>query len=149
MSRILGLDYGSVRVGVAISDALHLTAQGQSFIKNDEALIPTILQLIESRDIDKIILGNPLHLSGQESQKSEEVRQFQQQLQTQTSCEIILRDERLSTKAAQRHLIEMDVSRQKRKQKIDSMAAVFMLQGYLDAQTTSVRTQGIDITQMN
>lgn len=132
MSRILGLDFGSKRIGVAVSDPLRMTAQAVGFLDNTPQLISKITSLIEEKEIELVILGNPIKLNGSESQKSQEVECFKNKLSAQTDCPIQLWDERLSTVSAQKHLIAMDVSRQKRKQCVDSIAAVFILQGYLD-----------------
>lgn len=138
MSRILALDYGTKRIGVAISDPLLLTAYALPFLENNASLINKILELIQEKEINKIIIGNPLKLNGQQSQKNQEVTQFKNKLESTlktkelSDMEIMLWDERFSTVSAEKHLISMNVRREKRKTQIDSLAAVFILQGYLD-----------------
>lgn len=130
--RILGLDWGTKRIGVALSDPFLLTASALPFIVNNDQALSHIQTLIIQKDVKTIVLGNPLKLSGAESQKSHEVREFQAQLKTITDCEIILWDERFSSVSAEKHLIAMDMRRNKRKTEIDSLAATFTLQSYLD-----------------
>jgi putative Holliday junction resolvase len=132
--RILAIDYGSKRVGIALSDPLLISAQALPYLTNDKTLMANLNQIITTKEVSKIIIGNPINLKGGASQKSTEVAVFKDLLSQQAQqCEIILWDERFSTVAAQKHLIAMDVSRKKRKEKVDSVAAVFILQGYLNS----------------
>ena len=137
--RIMGLDFGSKTVGVAISDALLITAQGVEIIRRKEEnklrqTLARIEELIAQYEVEKIVLGKPKHMNGTEGERCEIVRAFAEEIQkTRPDAEIIFWDERLSTVAAARSLISADVSRKKRKKVIDKMAAVFILQGYLDS----------------
>lgn len=132
MERILCLDYGSKRIGVAISDPLGLTAQPQPYIPNTPQVISTIKNLIQEYCIKTIVLGLPKHRDGKESHEALRVRRFGEKLNAMTKLQVIYWDERYSTKASQTHLIHAGLRREKRKQVIDSQAASFILQGYLD-----------------
>lgn len=135
--RILGLDYGSVTVGVAVSDALLLTAQGVEVIRRKQETklrqtLARIEELIKEYEVDRIVLGYPKNMNntiGVRAQKSEE---FAEMLRRRTGLEVILWDERLTTVAAHQVLDAGDVSLEKKMQVVDKLAAVFILQGYLD-----------------
>lgn len=137
MNRIMGLDYGSVTVGVAISDALGLTAQGIEVIrrKQDNKLRQTLArieELIAEYKVDTIVLGYPKHLNntiGERALKSEE---FAEKLRQRTGLEVILWDERLTTVAAQQILSEGGLDYREKAMVVDKLAAVLILQGYLD-----------------
>ena len=133
MNRLLCIDFGSKRMGVALSDPLGLTAQPYPFIPHDKAVITNIKNLIHEYNVTKIILGLPKSRDGGDSKKAVEVRAFGDRLQQETGLPLDYWDERYSTKASERHLIAAGVRRNKRKQVIDSQAAVFILQGYLDS----------------
>lgn len=136
--RILGLDYGSRTVGVAVSDPFGWTAQGIETIrrKDENNLVATVLRLkeiIEQYKVEKIVLGLPKNMNNTEGERVELTKQFEKRLLKEFGIEIILWDERLSTIGANRVLQEANVSRKKQKTVIDKMAAVFILQGYLDS----------------
>ena len=133
--RIMGLDYGSKTVGVAVSDPLGITAQGVETIcrKDENKLRKTcarIEALIEEYQVTKIVLGLPNDI-GDRAEKS---MAFGEMLKRRTGLEVVMWDERLTTVEAERTLIENKVRREDRKKYIDKIAAVFILQGYLDAQ---------------
>jgi putative Holliday junction resolvase len=135
--RIIGLDYGSKTVGVAISDPLGLTAQGIETItrKQENKLRQThsrIETLIREYDVEKIVLGYPKNMNDTEGERVQKTLAFKEALERRTGLEVVLWDERLSTAASERILIEGNVRRENRKSYIDKMAAVFILQGYLD-----------------
>ena len=136
--RVLGLDYGDKTIGVAISDGFGWTAQGLEVIKrsSDTEYKNSILRLskwVEEYEVDTILLGYPKNMDNTEGIRCEKTKQFQKHLQNAfPKIPIILWDERMSTMAAQRSLLEADMSRKKRKNVIDKMAAVHILQGYLD-----------------
>lgn len=136
--RILGLDYGDKTIGVAVSDGFGWTAQGLEVIKrsHDTEYKKSILRLktwIEEYEVNTIVLGYPKNMDNTEGIRCQKTKQFQKHLQEAfPQIPIILWDERMSTVAAQRSLLEADMSRQKRKNVIDKMAAVHILQGYLD-----------------
>ena len=133
MDRILGIDYGEKRVGLAISDPLGYTAQALGYVINDTNCITAIKQKVKEYDVQLIILGLPLNKDGEDSPKCKYVREFADSLKKDLSLDIKFWDERFSTVAVTRHLIEADVSRKKRKEVVDTQAAVFILQGYLDS----------------
>ena len=135
--RVMGLDYGTKTVGVAISDPLGLTAQGIETIqrKEENKLRRTCArfeELIKENQVEMIVLGYPKQMNnvGVRAQKSLE---FRDMLVRRTGLEVIMWDERLTTVAAEQTLIESGVRRENRKQYVDKIAAVFILQGYLDS----------------
>jgi putative Holliday junction resolvase len=134
--RILGLDVGDRTVGVAASDLLLMTAQGVETIRREslEQDLSRLDELMREYDAVRLVVGLPRNMNGTEGERCEIVRAFAEEIQkTRPDAEIIFWDERLSTVAAARSLISADVSRKKRKKVIDKMAAVFILQGYLDS----------------
>ncbi|PKM96186.1 MAG: Holliday junction resolvase RuvX [Firmicutes bacterium HGW-Firmicutes-1] len=136
--RTLGLDYGSKTCGVAISDPFGWTAQGLETItrKNEKDLVSTINRLkeiITGYSIDTIVLGLPKNMNNTEGERVEKTLVFKRRLEREFGINVLTWDERLSTMGAQRLLIEADVHKKKHKKVIDKMAAVFILQGYLDA----------------
>lgn len=136
--RIMGLDYGTKTVGVAISDALLLTAQGIETIerKEENKLRKTcarIEELIREYEVDRIVLGFPKHMNNDIGERAEKATEFGEMLKRRTGLEVIMWDERMTTISAERVLIESDVRRENRKKYIDKIAAVFILQGYLDS----------------
>ncbi len=139
--RWLSLDLGDRRIGVAVSDPLGITAQGVSVIERSGSLkkdLELIKQFIHSYEVDGIILGLPKNMNGTEGPAAEKVRDFGKILAETFSLQIIFWDERLSTSSAQRVMIAADVSRRKRKAKIDQVAAVIILQNYLDFQSRRI-----------
>ncbi len=132
--RIMGLDVGVKRIGIAISDPLGWTAQGHSVLHRSRISKDfDILQSIcKEYEIEEIVLGFPINMNGTVGPKAEEIKEFGQALGDYLQLPVSYWDERLSTVSAQRHLIAADVSRQKRKDVIDKLAAVNILQSYLD-----------------
>ncbi|SEO34023.1 putative holliday junction resolvase [Amphibacillus marinus] len=134
----MGLDVGSKTIGVAISDAFGWTAQGLKTIKWDEQLVASaddeLAVIIKEHDISEIVVGLPKHMNGDIGERGEASKAYAAYLAKRFTIKTALWDERLSTMAAERVLLEADVSRSKRKKVIDKMAAVMILQGYLDAQ---------------
>jgi putative holliday junction resolvase len=135
--RVLGLDLGTKTLGVAVSDELGWTAQGLETIKIDEEQgqfgLKRLRELIEAYHVEAIVLGFPKNMNGTVGPRGEASQQFAEILKREFGLPVILWDERLSTMAAERMLISADVSRKKRKQVIDKMAAVMILQSYLDS----------------
>ena len=136
--RIMGLDYGSKTVGFAISDPLGLTAQGIETIwrKEENKLRRTcarIEELISEYGVEKIVLGLPKHMNNDIGDRAEKSLEFGEMLKRRTGLEVVMWDERLTTAQAERTLMEGKVRREDRKQYIDKIAAVFILQGYLDS----------------
>ena len=133
--RVLALDVGDRTIGVAASDALGLTAQGVETIrrKSWDKDFARLKELMELYETDTFIVGLPKNMNGTQGERCDVVRDFAQRLQKKfNGSQVVFWDERLSTVAAERSLIAADVSRAKRRKVIDKMAAVFILQGYLD-----------------
>lgn len=136
--RIMGLDYGSKTVGVAISDPLGITAQAIETIcrKDENKLRKTcarIETLIEEYKVERIVLGLPKHMNNDIGDRAERSLEFGKMLSRRTGLEVVMWDERLTTVEAEWTLIENKVRREDRKKYIDKIAAVFILQGYLDS----------------
>ena len=136
--RILGLDYGSKTVGVAVSDPLGITAQGVETIwrKQENKLRQTLArieELISEYQVERIVLGYPKNMNNTIGERAEKSLEFQQMLERRTGLPVIMWDERLTTVEANRTLMEASVRRENRKQYMDKLAAVFILQGYLDS----------------
>lgn len=137
--RILGLDFGTKTTGIAISDPLGFTAQGIEIFRrtdpyNLNATINRIQELCIQYKVEKIVLGLPKNMNNTIGERGEHTLKFKEKLEKALELPVILWDERLTTVSAESMLISADVSRQKRKQVIDKVAAVIILQNYLDAQ---------------
>lgn len=137
--RIMGLDFGSKTVGVAISDSLLVTAQGIEIIRRKEEnklrqTLARIEELIVEYDVTEIVLGLPKHMDGTEGVRVELTNEFKEKLERRTGLPVTLWDERLTTVAADKAMMEAGVRRENRGNYVDMIAAVFILQGYLDRQ---------------
>jgi putative Holliday junction resolvase len=139
--RILCLDVGEKRIGVAKSDPLGIVAEGICYVPrpSDAAAIERICALIAQWEAELILVGQPFNMNGTLGPQAEKVARFTQKLHKQTNCPIKEWDERLTTKEAERILIDANVSRKKRKEKIDQLAATIILQSYLDSLTPGMR----------
>ncbi len=134
--RILALDVGDKTIGVAVSDELGLTAQGLEVIRRTSpaADFHRLAELAAAYEVDTFLIGLPKNMNGTIGPRGEAAQRFAAEVEAAfPSCTVKLWDERLSTVAAERSLIAADVSRRRRRQVIDKMAAVFILQGYLDS----------------
>lgn len=136
--KILGLDVGSKTVGIAISDLMGWTAQGLDTLRINEEQedlgIDQLVKIIKDNQVGTVVIGLPKNMNNSIGFRGEASIKYEEKLQESVpSIDIVMWDERLSTMAAERSLLEADVSRQKRKKVIDKMAAVFILQGYLDS----------------
>ena len=136
--RIMGLDFGSKTVGVAISDPLGFTAQGIETIERKEEnklrkTLARIEELAKEYEVEKIVLGFPKNMNNTIGERGEKTIEFQGMLERRTGLSVVLWDERLTTVEAERTLIESKVRREDRKKYVDKIAAVFILQGYLDS----------------
>ncbi|HAP34590.1 MAG TPA: Holliday junction resolvase RuvX [Bacteroidetes bacterium] len=134
-TRYLGIDYGSVRIGLALSDPLKIIANGFTTIQNDDRCLEKILTIIKEQNVEKIIIGKPLNLKGEMGTKAEEVLQFIKKLQEITSLEIHQIDERFTSVMAQASILAMGTPKKKRQQnkgKVDEVASAILLQGFLD-----------------
>lgn len=134
MKRVLALDVGEKRIGVAVSDPLGLTAQGVEtiFTKGPERDRARIMELAEQYDTDRVVVGLPRSMDGSCGFQAERVRAFATELERQ-GLTLKWQDERLTSASATRTLIEGNVRREKRKQVIDKLAATYILQAFLDA----------------
>lgn len=135
--RILGLDLGDKTIGIAVSDPLMFTAQGITTIKriNIGKDIEEIKKICEEYSVDEFLVGLPKNMNGTLGPQSEKVMEFCKVLEKKIKKKITLWDERLTTVAAEKAMLEADLSRKKRKKIIDKMAATYILQGYLDSLT--------------
>ena len=138
LKRILGLDFGSKTVGVAVSDELMLTAQGLEIVRRQSPnklrqTLARIEQIVTEYQVERIVLGYPKNMNNTEGERCEKTKEFAQMLERRTGLSVVLWDERLTTVAADRHMMESGIRRENRKQYVDEIAAVFILQGYLDS----------------
>ena len=136
--RIMGLDYGTKTVGVALSDALLITAQPVETIERKSAnklrqTFAHIEQLIDENEVSLIVLGYPKNMNNTAGERAEATEKFREDLMRRTGLSVVLWDERLTTVEAERILMESSVRRENRKEVIDKMAAAIILQSYLDA----------------
>lgn len=136
--RVMGLDFGAKTVGVAVSDPLGLTAQGvETITRTQENKLRKTLARIETLagefEVEKIVLGFPKHMNNDIGERAEKTLVFKEMLERRTRLEVELWDERLTTVSAEKVLMESGVRRENRKLYIDKIAAVFILQGYLDS----------------
>jgi len=136
--RIMGLDFGSRTVGVAVSDPLFLTAQGVEIIRRKSPgklrqTLARIDELIQEYEVGRIVLGYPKHMNNTEGERCEKTAEFRDMLVKRTGLEVILADERLTTVMAEHVMMEGGIRRENRKEYVDKLAAVFILQNYLDS----------------
>lgn len=141
--RIMGLDVGQKRIGIAFSDELGWTAQGHSVWKrgNLQQDLLHLAALCAANEVALIVVGFPRNMNGTIGPKALEIEEFGRVLQEHLGLPVEYWDERLTTAAAQRVLLEADLSRRKRRQVVDKVAAMNILQGYLDRQRTSSLTK--------
>ena len=134
--KALGIDYGGRRIGLAVSDGLRMTAQPLGTLDRKKldkpAVIAEIRRIIDEQEIGEIVVGLPLLLSGQEGDAASKIRHFVQDLEAAVSIPVILEDERMSSAMAAQYMKEADMNSRQRRSVIDKMAAVVILQGYLD-----------------
>lgn len=132
--RILALDLGKKRIGLALSDPLGITAQGLPTLQrtNIREDLAALAALVEEREVTLILMGNPLHMSGHEGRQAVYTHEFAERLGERTGVEVCFWDERLTTVAAQRVLKESGISIEKRARAVDRLAAVILLESYLD-----------------
>lgn len=135
--RIIGLDFGSKTVGVAVSDELLITAQGIEIVrrKSENKLRQTLArieELIKEYNVEKIVLGFPKNMNNSEGERCEKTLEFKKMLERRTGLTVELWDERLTTVAADNLMMEAGIRRENRKEYVDQIAASFILQGYLD-----------------
>ncbi|MCR5235561.1 MAG: Holliday junction resolvase RuvX [Lachnospiraceae bacterium] len=145
--RILGLDYGSKTVGVAVSDPLLLTAQGLEIIRREHEnklrkTCARIEEICREYGVEKIVLGYPRNMDDTEGFRCEKTREFKEVLERRTGLPVILEDERLTTVEADEIMKESGIRRENRKDYVDEIAAMIILQGYLEANREWNRTAG-------
>lgn len=135
--RIMGLDFGSKTVGVAVSDSLLLTAQGVEIIRRKEEnklrqTLARIEELIIEYEVEEIVLGLPKNMNATEGIRVELTNEFKEKLERRTGLPVVMWDERLTTVAADKIMMEAGVRRENRREYVDKIAATLILQGYLD-----------------
>ncbi len=133
--RVLGLDFGSERIGVALSDDLGMIAQPLEFVPNHppDGVWKRLNEILKDTPYETIVVGMPRNMDGSYGPAAEKVRQFIEQLEQEVGVPVRTWDERLSSAQANRVLLQANVSRKKRKSHVDKMAAAIILQGYLDS----------------
>jgi putative Holliday junction resolvase len=133
--RVMGLDVGDNTIGIAVSDALLMTAQGRPTLRRSswEADLSHLRRIVEESEVDRIVVGKPIHMSGRESRQSQKTERFAAKLSKALDLPIIYWDERLTSFAAEQHLEEMGLKWKDRKKHVDKIAAMFILQNYLDS----------------
>lgn len=147
--RIMGLDLGSKTVGVAVSDSLLLTAQGLEIIRRKDEnklrrTLARIEELIVEYEVEEIVLGLPMNMNATEGARAELSREFKEKLERRTGLPVTLWDERLTTVAAEKAMMEAGIRREHRKEHVDKIAAALILQGYLDRRKVQDEQAGKD-----
>ncbi len=139
--RLLGIDYGTKRIGLSTSDPLRIIATPYGTLENNSTLWDRLREIVKREGIAGIVVGMPLTLSGVTGQKATEVSHFIEQLKTEVGIEVVSRDERFTTSIAQQTLHQMGTKKKNRNAKdgtLDSMAAAILLQDYLDSKKNSL-----------
>lgn len=136
--RILGLDFGSKTVGVAVSDPLLITAQGIEIIRRDSEnkirkTLQRIEELVKEYEVEKIVLGYPKNMNGTDGERAEKTLEFKESLERRTGIPVIMWDERLTTVSADKVMMESGIRRENRKEYVDEIAAMIILQNYLES----------------
>lgn len=144
--RILAIDYGSRRMGLAVSDPLGITAQGIETLqrRNKRADFARLARVLRHYDVREIVLGNPLRMSGEKGTQSQKVEEFAEELRKKFDLPVHLWDERLTSAEANRLLREAEVSTEKRARAVDRLAAILILQSFLQARTSRTLGPGSD-----
>ncbi len=135
----MGVDPGTRRIGVAVSDELGMLARGVATLAATGAEVEELAALARSLEVERIVVGLPRHMNGSEGERAMAARQLAENLASRTGLPVILWDERLTTKGAERMLIDADVPRARRRRIIDQQAAQWILQSYLDQGTSPAR----------
>ena len=136
--RIMGLDFGSKTVGVAVSDPLYITAQGVEIIRREQEnklrkTLARIEELVKEYEVEEIVLGLPKNMNNSIGERAEKTLEFKAMLERRIGLNVVMWDERLTTVAADKAMMEAGVRRENRKKYVDQIAATFILQGYLDS----------------
>lgn len=139
--RIMGIDFGTTRIGISLSDPLQIIAQPFTTLGNEPGIIARICDIVVKEAIDLIVVGMPLNLKGEKGKKAQEVEKFIDEIKNATKVEVVHWDERFTTSIAHQTLLTMGTKRDERRKKkgrVDSMAAAIMLQGFLDSRKRSM-----------
>ena len=139
--RIMGLDFGTTRIGISLSDPLQIIAKPFTTIENGRGTIGEIREIVRDENVGLIVVGMPLNLKGEKGKKAKEVDEFIDKIRNETHVEVVHWDERFTTLIAHQTLLSMGTKREERRTKkgrVDSMAAAIMLQGFLDSRKRSV-----------
>ena len=134
MGRVLGIDYGDVRIGIALSDPTAFLASSLTTVQNGKTAEDEVAALVAEHEVEKIVIGLPRNMDGSYGPATEKVRAFADRLKEKTTCPVFEWDERLSTVSAHNALREAGLNGKKRKGVVDKVAAQIILQNYLDAQ---------------
>lgn len=147
MSRILGIDYGMVRTGIAITDELRITAQGLETIfsdGNDKLVLKRLAEILEKYDIDTFVIGNPINMDGTKSQRSIETDNFIHKLKSRfNKINIVSVDERLTTVEAHKTMNYLNIDNKKKKQIVDTISAIYILESYINKKTWFLGKNGV------
>ena len=137
--RVMALDVGDKTIGIAISDALLLTAQSRPTIrrKNLQSDVETLRRLAAENEVHEIVIGQPLHMDGRESPQSQKVARFAEEVRKVLDLPIVFFDERLTSFEAEQHLEQMGLNWRQRREQVDKIAAMIILQNYLDSRPSS------------
>lgn len=136
--RVMGLDFGSKTVGVAISDSLLITAQGVEIIRREQEnklrrTLARIEELVKEYDVTEIVLGYPKNMNNTIGERAQKTEEFKKMIERRMNIKVVLWDERLTTVSADKLMVEVGIRRENRKKYVDQIAATFILQGYLDS----------------
>ena len=135
--RVMALDVGDKKIGIAISDSLLLTAQGRPTLRRTTIIrdVEALRLLAEENEVHQIVVGQPLHMNGTASRQSQKVAEFAESVKRAVDIPIVFWDERLTSFAAEQHLAELGLNWRKRREQVDKIAAMIILQNYLDSQS--------------
>ena len=139
--RILGIDFGTRRIGLSISDPLHILAQSLTTLQNDATTFKALVEIVRQEGVELIVVGMPFNLKGAKGSKAQEVEEFIARLEQVIGVTVVRWDERFTSSLAHDSMIRMGTRRKQRREekgKIDAMAAAIMLQGFLDSQKRSL-----------
>ncbi|HEX6146293.1 MAG TPA: Holliday junction resolvase RuvX [Acidimicrobiia bacterium] len=131
MSRSLGIDYGTKRVGLALSDPLGLTARPLAVVPRSN-IVEEVVSLVKDQEVGTIVVGLPTGLGGDEGTSAVEARKLADELANATGVDVVLRDERYTSRMAESALLESGMKRRRRRESVDKVAAAIILQDYLD-----------------
>ena len=146
--RIMGLDVGDKTIGIAISDSLLLTAQGKTTIQRSgfDAETRQLRAMAEEYEVHQLVVGNPLHMDGRPSRQGDKIMKFGRKLGLALELPVVFWDERLTSVAAEEHLEEMGLNWRERKKHVDKIAAMFILQSYLNSLVKPAVDPGVEST---